>query len=245
MLWVCGGGGLLLLPFALFVVKDRGASDVVEAGPDRDAGSARHVPAAAAAGEDLSVAAALRTRSFWILGATLFSFWLYFLALLDHLVLFLTDVGLPRDAAAAHLSNAIALGIASKLGFGWVADRMRPKSALLLDYGLLTLSSLLLLALPAPGLVGLFVASFGFATAARDVVTPLIVTHCFGIRSLPQIYGLLMLTLLPGGTLGPIFAGAAHDATGSYALAFGSFAALNALSWLALTQVRDERAAAA
>ena len=51
-----------------------------------------------------------------------------------------------------------------------------------------------------------------------------------------------MLTLLPGGTLGPIFAGAVHDATGSYAVAFGSFAALNALSWLALTQVRDERA---
>jgi MFS family permease len=157
------------------------------------------------------------------------------------MVLFLTDVGLPRDAAAAHLSNAIAIGIVSKLGFGWIADRMHPRSALLLDYGLLLLSSLVLLLLPAPGLVWLFVAAFGFATAARDVVTPLIVTHCFGVRSLPQIYGVLMLTLLPGGTLGPIFAGAVHDATGSYAFAFGSFAALNALSWLALTQVRDER----
>jgi len=35
--------------------------------------------------------------------------------------------------------------------------------------------------------------------------------------------------------------GAVHDATGSYAGAFGSFAALNALSWLALLRVRDER----
>lgn len=240
MLWVCGGGGLLLLPFALFAVRDRSQAADAGAGPAIVEGGGA-APAAEALGDDVPVRDAVRTRSFWILTLTLFSFWLYFLALLDHLVLFLTDAGLPRDAASAHLSNAIALGIVSKLGFGWVADRMRPKSSLLLDYGLLTASSLALLLLPAPELVWLFVVSFGFATAARDVVTPLIVTHCFGVRSLPQIYGLLMLTLLPGGTLGPIFAGAVHDATGSYAIAFGTFAALNALSWLALTQVRDER----
>lgn len=61
------------------------------------------------------------------------------------------------------------------------------------------------------------------------------------MRSPAQIYGMLMLTLLPGGTLGPIFAGYVHDATGSYAGAFATFAALNAASWLALTQVRVER----
>ncbi len=240
LLWVCGGGGLLLLPFAIFAVRDRAdAAPARAALPAVEADGATHAPAERR--DDVPVRDALRTRTFWILTATLFSYWLYFLALLDHLVLFLTDAGLPRDEASAHLSNAIAIGIVSKLGFGWIADRMRPKSALLLDYGLLTASSLALLLLPAPGLVGLFVAAFGFATAARDVVTPLIVTHCFGARSLPQLYGLLMLTLLPGGTLGPIFAGAVHDATGSYAVAFGTFAALNALSWLALTRVRDER----
>lgn len=233
--WVCGGGGLLLLPFALFAVRDRPGGGVGEV----DVEVAGRPPAVRP--DDLPLRAALRTRSFWILFATLFSFWLYFLALLDHLVLFLTDAGLPRDEATAHLSNAIALGIASKLGFGWIADRMHPKSALLLDYGLLTASSLLLLALPHGALIFAFVAAFGFSTAARDVVTPLILTHCFGVRYLPQIYGVLMLTLLPGGTLGPIFAGAVHDATGSYAGAFASFALLNALAWLALSRVRDER----
>jgi MFS family permease len=184
---------------------------------------------------------ALRTRSFWILFATLLSFWLFFMTMLDHLVLFLTDIGLSRDEATAHLSNAIALGIVSKLGFGWVADRMAPRSALLLDYGLLTAAALLLLALPDPVLVWAFVVAFGFSTAARDIVTPLIITHCFGVRHLAQIYGVLMLTLLPGATIGPIFAGAVHDRTGSYTAAFATFAALNALAWLALTQVRDER----
>jgi cyanate permease len=112
---------------------------------------------------------------------------------------------------------------------------------MLLDYGLLTLAALLLLALPSATLVWVFVAAFGFSTAARDVVTPLMITHCFGVKHLAEIYGLLMLTLLPGGTLGPIFAGYVFDTTHAYTGAFVTFAALNALAWLALTQVGDER----
>ena len=57
-----------------------------------------------------------------------------------------------------------------------------------------------------------------------------------------EIYGLLMLGLLPGGALGPLFAGAVYDRFGSYDVAFQTFAALNLLSFLALFLVRDERA---
>ena len=45
-----------------------------------------------------------------------------------------------------------------------------------------------------------------------------------------QIYGALMLMLLPGGALGPIVAAAVHDRTGSYAPAFALFAGLNGLA---------------
>jgi MFS family permease len=159
--------------------------------------------------------------------------------MLDHLVLFLTDVGVPD--ARDHFRNAILLGMVSKVSFGWIADRLTAKQAVLLDFGLLAGSSLLLLLVPQPGLVQVFVVSYGFAAAARDVVTPLIVAHCFGVRSLAQIYGWLMLTLLPGGTLGPIFAGTVHDRTGSYELAFQVFAGLNLLSLILLMLVRDER----
>jgi MFS family permease len=160
--------------------------------------------------------------------------------MLEHLVLFLTDAGMPREAANAYYSNAIALGIASKIGFGWLADRIPHRAAILLDYGLLTLSSLLLLALPEPRLVVPFILAYGIATAARDVVTPLMVVHCFGLRSLAPIYGAMMLALLPGGALGPLFAAAVHDRTGSYAPAFATFAALNLLALSSLFFLRRE-----
>jgi cyanate permease len=86
----------------------------------------------------------------------------------------------------------------------------------------------------------LFVGTFAFSTAARDVVYPLIIAESFGIRYLAKIYGGLMVALLPGGVLGPLFAAAIHERFGSYDLAFATFAALNALAFAALLLVRRE-----
>jgi cyanate permease len=61
------------------------------------------------------------------------------------------------------------------------------------------------------------------------------------VRYLAQIYGALMITLLPAGTLGPIFAGAVYDRTGSYDPAFATFALVNGVSLLSLLLLRDER----
>jgi MFS family permease len=233
-----GAFGLVaMLPIAWATIRD--PAPAADPAPERN-GSGGAAPDPAVGARDLDTRAALRTRSFWILTFTLLVFWFYFLALLDHLVLFFTETGV--SGAREHFRNAILLGMVSKIAFGWIADRVHPRASLLLDYGLLAASSLLLLRLPAPTLVWPFVLSYGFATAARDVVTPLAVVHCFGVRHLAQIYGLLMLTLLPGGTLGPGFAGFVHDRTGSYVPAFQTFAVLNAVAFLLLFLVRDERA---
>ena len=190
--------------------------------------------------EDLDLRGALRTRSFWILFFSLFTFFFYFLALLEHLVLYLTDLGLERNEAVRLYATAIGLGISSKIVLGLVADRIHEKYAILLDYGVLTLSSLLLLADPHSWLLWAFIGSFGFAYAARDVVYPLIVSDCFGLRHMAPIYGALMLTLVLGAC-GPFFAAAVHDHFGSYTLAFKTFGFLNAASWVTLLFLRDER----
>ena len=227
------GGALVILPFALFAVRSPRAGER----PADEPGEGAHV----ATDDDMPLRAALRTRSFWLLLASLFTFFFFFLGMLEHLVAFLRDGGMPRDEAAGYFSMAIGLGVVSKIGCGWLADRLHAHSTLLLDFGLLALSSIVLLALPDPLLMWVYVVCYGFATAARDVVHPLIIQHCFGTRYMAEIYGTLMLALLPG-SLGPLFAGAVHDYTGSYTFAFTTFAALNFLAVAALTFVRDERA---
>ena len=100
----------------------------------------------------------------------------------QHFVLALIDAGVPAEAASAHLANAVAMGMFSKIAFGWICDRVAPKTALLLDYGLLALSALLLLGVSgaSTATIWAFVLLFGFSYAARDLVTPLIIVHCFG-----------------------------------------------------------------
>jgi MFS family permease len=223
------GGALLILPFALAVVRER---------PDSGAAGEGSAPAD---DSGLDVAAALRTRSFWVLALALFGFFFYLLGVLEHLIASLTDSGMPRTEAAGYFSAAIGLGLVSKVVMGAAADRLSPRPAILVDYGLLVVSSFLLLLLPEKLYLQLFVVLFGFSYAARDVVYPLAIAECFGVRQLAPIYGLLMVVLAPAGSLGGIFAGAVQDRTGSYALAFQVFAVVNVLIFASLFLLRDER----
>ncbi len=229
-------GAAVVVPFALFAVRDRRAGELPAS--EHAAGGAPEPGGAAA---DLTAREALRTRSFWILFVALFSFFLYFLAILEHFVAALTDQGLSHEAAAGWYSFAIGMGLVSKVAMGLLADRVTPRLAFLADFGLLTLSSLLLLAVPAPGFLQAFAAVFGFAYAARDVVYPLIIAECFGVRYLPTIYGLLMVVLAPAGSLGGILAGWSFDRLGSYDVAFQGFAALNLLVFASLFWLRTEK----
>jgi MFS family permease len=232
LVWIGAVAVAWILPVTLLLVREPEAAGA-HAGPLR----AQRDPA----GErGLDLPAALRTRSFWLLAAVLFAFYLYYLAVNLHLVPYLTDLGWSDARAAASYGGAVAVGILAKLGIGVVADRLSLRRALLANFALLAAASLLLLAVRAPGALPAFLFAHGFATAAENVLLPMLVADCFGLRHMPRIYGALMLTLFAGGALGPILAGAAFDRFGDYRVAFGAFAALNVLALLLLPLVRRE-----
>ena len=228
---------VVLLPAALLLVREKQDESEAQGAPDFD-----NTPTHRESVTDLDLTGALRTRSFWVLAISLFVFFAYFLSMLQHLVLYWTDIGMERTQAADYYRNALGLGIVSKVVLGAIADRIPHRTALLVDFGLLAGSSALLLVMPGGTLVmWAFVAMFGFGSAARDVVYPLIIGDCFGVSNLAAIYGALMFAILPAGVLGPVFTGAMYDQTGSYLPAFATFAVCNVLAVAGLTMVRDER----
>jgi predicted MFS family arabinose efflux permease len=238
LLYVGVGGALFILPFAAGVVRERLGSDPNPISEDEITSAAARPGSGRV---ELDVRQALRTRSFWILGLALFGFFFYMLGVIEHLVASLDDAGLSRQAATGYFSFAIGMGLVSKVLMGAVADRISPRPAILIDYGLLALSSVLLLFVPARPFLQLFVVVFGFAYAARDVVYPLIIADCFGVRSLAPIYGALMVVLAPAGSLGGIFAGFVFDRFGSYDMAFQTYAVVNAVVFASLFLLRRER----
>jgi nitrate/nitrite transporter NarK len=227
-LYVGIAGVIVLLPFAGLAIRapapGEGAAD---AELDLDEGATE------------GLGAALRTRSFWLLAFGIAAFFAYFVGILDHLVPFLEGQGFSKQQAAWYYSVAVFLGFFSKPIFGLMADRIEARSALLLNTALFALSSLMLFGIPGPAFLWAFVLLYGISSTARDVVYPLIVVYCFGVRRMAAVYGAVMLGLLVG-PLGSIGAAAIRDRTGSYHGAFFLFAALNVLSVVLLTAVRRE-----
>jgi nitrate/nitrite transporter NarK len=230
------GPGLaaLLLPFAVFAVREPRSGE--------GARDARAGGGASAGGEaDMRLRQALRTRSFWLLGLNLFATFCLFVAMADQLIPILVDKGVsPLRASAVFAAITGFVGSLTKIAVGLIADRVSARAALLVNTSLLALSSLLLFLLPAPWALGLFVLSYGISSTARDVLYPLIIVHCFGVRYMAEIYGVLMLTLI-AGTLGSVAAAAAREHLGSYDMAFALFLGLNLAALLAAALVRREK----
>ena len=120
------------MPAALWLVRDRPRDDQPEA-------EAPSEPEASLPLRDI-----LRTRTFWVLVFTHVSYWLFLLMVLSSFVLMLVDRGMSRADATAHLAAATLIGGFAKVGFGLLALRMSARSAMRLDYGLLTLAAGLL-----------------------------------------------------------------------------------------------------
>jgi sugar phosphate permease len=231
---------VVILPAAALLVREprRGSSESAWV----DEGEPGHHAHTVGRDTDLNLKQALRTRSFWILTATLFTFFFYFLGILEHLVLHLTDEGMEISDATYYFSTAIGLGLVSKILLGALSDFIPERASIIGDYLLLATSSIVLLFVPDQQLIWVFIVTYGFATAARDVVYPLVINHCFGERYMAEIYGAMLLALMPGGALGPIYAAVTHDITGSYVTAFSTFAALNLLAVAGLFLLRPEAA---
>jgi MFS family permease len=219
VLWV------VLLPMALSVTAAGGAD---EAAPSR----------AGAEAERLDWRALLRERDFWLLFWVLAVFYVYRLGVNTHLPAFLSDLGYSQLEAATSFSATLALGIAGKLLAGTIADRVGARAAVIGNFALIAIASALLLRPGAWGAMPMFLLLHGAATAAEDVVVPLMVAQRFGIDALGRVYGVLLLALVPGGWLGPALGGWSFDATGGYSAAFVAFAVANVTAVGALAAVR-------
>jgi MFS family permease len=234
LVWLAIGGGLVLVPLGASLLRE---PETREPPLVPDAGG----PTVDVLAENLDLRRAIRTRSFWILAFTLLSMFFFYLSMNTHLVLFLENVGLDNQTATGWYALAIAMGLAVKLASGFIADLMQPKHVLVLDQALFTAASAIALLVPGTGSIELFVITYGICTAGRDVAYPLAVVDCFGARYLGEIYGVLNLALLPGGFIGPIFAGWVVDRFGSYDIAFVCFSLLNLTALALLFTLRRER----
>ena len=143
-----------------------------------------------------------------------------------HIVAYCGDLGYGAQRGAEMLSLMLASGIVSRLGFGWIMDRIGGLRTLLLGSVLQGIA--LALFLPFNGLASLYVVSalFGLFQGGLVPAYPIIVREFFPPREAGTRVAIILMATLFGMAFGGWVSGAIFDATGSYRAAF-----VNGIAW--------------
>ncbi len=180
----------------------------------------------------------LRNRNFWVITLVVALNFCSNGAVLTHIIAHSTDLGFDPIRAALSLSVLAALGVAGKVLFGWIGDRVSSRGAMWLAIGLQTLGvSVLLGARSYPALLG-SAAVFGLGMGGMMPLWGALIGACFGRRSFGRVMGLMGPVLLPIQIPGVPFAGYIFDRTGSYDFAFATFICLYLSAMLILLLLR-------
>lgn len=167
----------------------------------------------------------MKNRSFWLIAGAVFSVAVVDQAFIQHQVLILSDLKVPREVAALAISAIGLVGIGFRVVVGNILDSTSHKGAAAL-YMLLTLSSLLAFLLGNPIILFAYVVMRAAGHAAVLLDTTVLTKHAFGLKNYGTLVGLYTAIVSLGYATGPWLMGRMYDMDGSYRSAFILFAAI-------------------
>jgi MFS family permease len=181
---------------------------------------------------------AIHMKNFWLLCALSFCFFFCINAILAHLVIHATDLGIPSATAATMMTAFGGAGI-GRVAVGMFADWAGNRKACLFCF--LLMSADMIYLLTATSLAGLYVfaAVMGFSFAGIGALLAPLTADLFGLKSHGLILGVVYASDMVGGTISPVMAGRVFDVTGSYHLAFLSFIAVGFMGSLFVWLLKD------
>jgi MFS family permease len=228
----CVAMGWLVLfgiaPLTMFVKKD--PADVGQ-NPDGDSASADVTAKKKAAAivdpvwaaTEWTLGRAARTARFWWIAIGYFLVLIAWYAVQVHQTKYLVEVGFSPLVAAWALGAVSIIAIPGQILLGALSDRIGREwiwTAACLGFVASYAALLGMEHWPSSALLYAMVFTQGFFGYALTSVMGPIVAEIFEGPHYGSIFGTITISLIGGGAAGPWIAGAIHDATGSYRLAF-------------------------
>jgi MFS family permease len=191
-----------------------------------------------------SLAGALSTPSFQLIGLAVFLGNICSQALHVHQAAFLVDQGLPAMTAASVISVVGAASILGKTGGGFVSDLLSRELiyalgmvGMIIGVGVLWVVALA----PSAWLALGYAVLFGVGYSVTAFIVPALMSDRFRGPHFGSIFGATQVASALGSALGAWLAGRIFDATGSYAIAFVVAAGAAAVAALSVWASRGAR----
>jgi MFS family permease len=160
---------------------------------------------------------------FWWIVLAYFCGLVAWYAIQVHQTKYLTEIGFTPVVAAWALGAVAVIGIPGQIMLGALSDRVGREWVWTAGCAGFAICYAALIAMehaPSTALLYVMVFTQGFFGYALTSVMGPIVAEIFEGPHYGAIFGTITVALIGGGAAGPWIAGAIHDATGSYRLAF-------------------------
>lgn len=193
---------------------------------------------------EYTVKLALAARAFWIISVAYMIQFTITNAVTLHIMPYLASVSVPRETASVVAMLIPILSVIGRLSFGWLGDVFGQKYLLAISFLLQSLGLAFLYTARDDSQIALFLILFGPAIGGSLVLRPAIIRRQFGRRSFGSIQGLVVAIMTVGGIIGPALAGWVFDVTGSYGIAWVTFAVLTTAAAVIILTVKGTKAAA-
>jgi len=190
--------------------------------PDGDAVPHREPPDRAAASAqsleegDFTAAAALRTRTFWMIAILVTISAAALHAVVVHVMPYLISIHFTRYTAGLTASLLILVSAIGRFILGWLTSRLDTRYLLALALLLQALGLLALAAAEGFGMAALFVGLFGPGYGGVITLRLTMQAQYFGRKAFGAIQGIMMAILIIGTMASPLLAGFCFDLYGSY-----------------------------
>lgn len=238
----------VVLPVGLLALRADGRSPTQV--PGAASAAADGVPRGTV-GREWTLAAALRSREFWLVTAAFAFLNCPIQLVLTHHVAHLVEVGHSKLLVAGIVGLVGLVSIAGKIWWGYLADRWWPEWIYAVGCAFVVAGILVLLGVgPASPLWSLYAYALlmGVGYSVSPAMTPIMCGIFFAGPHFGVIFGCLNILYHAGGAAGVWAAGYIHDLTGTYRLSFSasvvSAGTTVLLVWLAAPRRLRARSAA-
>jgi MFS family permease len=229
---------LLMIPLVLLFVRTRPSDMGLH--PDGE----EHALATPKQLIGSTIAEAVKTKTFWLIGAMMALSGFVAMGIGVNLMPYLQKESGHKGMIAAGIISIISIfTVIGKVGIGAISDRWGIRKAVLLAFTIIVIGIILMMGAKAILVAIAFAVVYGFAIGAPLLINPALTADCFGLKHFGGIFGILTMLNTVGVAMGAVLLSVLYVKSGSYMPVFLLSIVLMAVAGLAGFMTRHEVAA--